>query len=136
VSEQESFKVTDRRGRGDVAAGAALPAIERSDTAGPERGDRTGSSEFRAGAGPGLDALFMMFASSALASLGGGLPETGERTPDLEQARAAIDVLVMLRDKTRGNRTEHESRLLEDILYDLQMRFVSASRGSAQRGPA
>jgi hypothetical protein len=42
----------------------------------------------------------------------------------------------MLRDKTRGNRTERESRLLEDILYDLQMRFVSASRGSAQRGPA
>jgi hypothetical protein len=34
----------------------------------------------------------------------------------------------MLRDKTQGNRTEGESRLLEDILYDLQLRFVKAAR--------
>ena len=50
----------------------------------------------------------------------------------LEQARSAIDILLMLREKTHGNRTEQESRLLEEIVYDLQMRFVRAAReGSA-----
>jgi hypothetical protein len=34
----------------------------------------------------------------------------------------------MLREKTQGNRTEQESRLLEEIVYDLQMRFVQATR--------
>jgi hypothetical protein len=55
-------------------------------------------------------------------------PETNERTLDVDQAKGAIDMLLMLRDKTQGNRTEGESRLLEDILYDLQMRFVKAAR--------
>ena len=52
---------------------------------------------------------------------------------DLEQAREAIDVLVLLRDKTSGNRTEQESRLLEEIVYDLQMRFVRAAEAGPPR---
>ena len=71
----------------------------------------------------------MMFASSALVSLGVAPdPQTNESRRDFGQAQVAIDVLLMLREKTNGNRTEQESRLLEDILYDLQMRFVSAMR--------
>jgi hypothetical protein len=77
-----------------------------------------------------LSALFAMFASSALVSLGAMPdPETGAPRLDLGQAQAAIDVLLMLREKTRGNRTEQESLLLEETLYDLQMRFVRAARG-------
>jgi Domain of unknown function (DUF1844) len=71
----------------------------------------------------------MMFASSALVSLGAAPdPLTNESRRDLSQAQAAINVLLMLREKTNGNRTEQESRLLEGILYDLQMQFVSAVR--------
>jgi len=71
----------------------------------------------------------MMFASSALVSLGlAPDPQTNESRRDLAQAQAAIDVLLMLREKTNGNRTEQESRLLESVLYDLQMRFVIAVR--------
>jgi hypothetical protein len=75
----------------------------------------------------------MLFANSALIGLGAvAEPGSVERGPDLEQARSAIDILLMLRDKTHGNRTEQESRLLEEIVYDLQMRFVRAAReGSA-----
>jgi hypothetical protein len=73
-----------------------------------------------------------MFANSALVGLG-AVPEPGtdERRLDLDQARAAIDVLLMLRDKTQGNRTEQESRLLEELVYDLQMRFVRSARGGS-----
>jgi hypothetical protein len=134
VSEEESFKVTDRRGRGDLPSGAGPDSAEAaSSPRGPTR-DRAAhppSSEVPDGASPSdLGALFMMFASSALINLGAVPdPETDERRLDLGQAQAAIDVLLMLRDKTRGNRSEQESRLLEDVLYDLQMRFVRASRG-------
>jgi hypothetical protein len=79
-----------------------------------------------------LGALFVMLANSALVGLG-AVPEPGtdERRVDLDQARPAIDILVMLRDKTQGNRTDQESRLLEELIYDLQMRFVRAARGGS-----
>lgn len=133
MSEEESFKVTDRRGRGDLSSGAGAGSAEAAAShAAPDR-DRAGGPQPReipAGAPPSdLGALFTMFASSALINLGAVPdPETDERRLDLGQAQAAIDVLLMLRDKTRGNRSEEESRLLEDILYDLQMRFVRAAR--------
>ena len=117
MSEEETFKVTDRRGRGE-------PSPDPSPRAGVPRGDHlsVGAAD--------LAGLFMMFASSALISLGVAPdPESKETRADLEQARAAIDMLLMLRDKTNGNRTEQESRVLESILYDLQMRFVQAAHG-------
>lgn len=133
VSEDEPFKVTDRRSRGESPPepvrrpAQASPADEAPDRAGaPPRDDL--------GPGSGLSelgGLFMMFASSALVSLGAAPnPQTNEPKVDLTQAQAAIDVLLMLREKTQGNRTERETRLLESILYDLQMRFVSAARGN------
>jgi len=76
----------------------------------------------------------MMFASSALVSLGDAAdPSTGEQHVDLEQARDVIDMLALLRDKTAGNRTDEESRLLEQIMYDLQIRFVRASEAGRPR---
>jgi len=75
-----------------------------------------------------------MFASSALIGLGDAVdPSTGERHVDLDQARDAIDVLALLRDKTAGNRTEEESHLLEQVMYDLQMRFVRATEAARPR---
>jgi len=72
-----------------------------------------------------------MLASTALVNLGEAAdPETGERVLDLEQARDAIDLLALLRVKTEGNRTERESRLLDEMLYDLQLRFVRAAKGT------
>ena len=73
-----------------------------------------------------------MLASSALVNLGEAAnPETGERVLDLEQAKEAIDLLSLLRAKTEGNRTDQESHLLEEMLYDLHLRFVRAAKGAA-----
>ncbi len=141
MAEEESFKVTDRRGRASEAGPAepvAPPSAEPrpSSTRAPraEPVDRSGVSGGGETGGPTLQGLFMMFASSALINLGEAAdPVTGERRVDLEQAREAIDVLVLLRDKTSGNRTEQESRLLEEIVYDLQMRFVRAAEAGRPR---
>jgi hypothetical protein len=121
VSEEEPFKVTDRRHRvessAESPAGVGTPAGGRAETA----GSGAGRSD--------LGGLFMMFASSALVSLGlAPDPQTNESRRDLARAQAAIDMLLMLREKTNGNRTTEESQLLDGILYDLQMRFVSTSR--------
>ena len=52
-------------------------------------------------------------------------PETGRlAAPDLSIARQSIDTLEMLREKTRGNLDEGEMRLIDSLLYELQMRFV------------
>lgn len=84
--------------------------------------------------GPDLRGLFIMLASSALVNLGEAAdPATGERVLDLEQAKEAIDLLALLRVKTSGNRTDQESHLLEEMLYDLQLRFVTAARSATGR---
>jgi hypothetical protein len=53
-------------------------------------------------------------------------PETGGRIKNVDLARHAIDTLVVLEQKTKGNLTEEEAELLKNILYDVKMRFVNA----------
>lgn len=63
-------------------------------------------------------------------------PETGEPAPaNLPVARQTIDSLEMLREKTRGNLDEDETKLLEGLLYELHLRFVEAQgAGSGSEG--
>lgn len=55
-------------------------------------------------------------------------PMTQQRRRDLPQAKHTIDILLMLRDKTRGNLTAEENQLLQELLPQLQMAYVAASR--------
>ena len=49
-------------------------------------------------------------------------------TSNLEAASQMIELIAMLQEKTRGNLEPAESKLLEDLLYDLRMRFVQAQQ--------
>jgi Domain of unknown function (DUF1844) len=127
MADEETFKVTDRRHREPDPA----PEPTRLHAPGTASASPNPAREplRRDQAGPDLSALLVMFASSALIALGEAPdPETGEPERDLDHAREAIDTLLLLRDKTEGNRTEPESRLLEGILYDLEVRFVRAAQ--------
>jgi hypothetical protein len=54
-------------------------------------------------------------------------PVSGELSdPNLIAAAQMIDLLSLLQDKTRGNLDPAESKLLDDLLFDLRMRFVQA----------
>ena len=54
-------------------------------------------------------------------------PETGRRPePDIESAKRIIELLEMLQAKTKGNLIPEEEKLLDDLLYELRMRFVQA----------
>jgi hypothetical protein len=57
-------------------------------------------------------------------------PGTAPPPPDLGAAGQMIEILGLLEEKTRGNLTPEESKLLEQVLYELRMRFVQA-RGMA-----
>jgi hypothetical protein len=51
---------------------------------------------------------------------------------NLPAAHQIIDILAMLEEKTRGNLTAEERQLLEQILYELRMRYVEASKAPPQ----
>jgi hypothetical protein len=55
-----------------------------------------------------------------------GNPLTGKVEPDRPVAKQMIDIIGMLREKTRGNLNPGEDRLIEDILFDLRMKYVEA----------
>jgi hypothetical protein len=61
-----------------------------------------------------------------------GPAEEGEPSPDLAAARHAIDMLAMLSEKTRGNLTLEEQRLIENSLTELRFRYVQVSEKAAQ----
>ena len=147
MTDEENFKVTDRRRRFDEAASDSASAAGASPTpavspVGPDssRAEAPGETDLDAehgapddlelGGAPDLRGLFVMFASSALIALGAAPdPMTGQRSIDLEQAQEAIETLMLLEVKTEGNRTEAETRLLDELLDDLQARFVQLTQG-------
>ena len=51
-------------------------------------------------------------------------PFSKKKDKDLEQAKFAIDMLDILKEKTKGNLTKEEKDIMEDILYDLHMKYL------------
>jgi hypothetical protein len=51
-------------------------------------------------------------------------PFSKEKNKDLAQAKGTIDLLDMLKDKTKNNLTNEEEQLLDDILYDLRTKYL------------
>lgn len=69
--------------------------------------------------------LIMSIASSAAMSMGlTPDPQTGHTGKDKKMARFNIDLLVMLKDKTKNNLTDDEKKLIDSLLLDLQNKFI------------
>jgi hypothetical protein len=73
--------------------------------------------------------FLMIYLQTALIHLG-ELEDSVEKKPqiNLEAARQIIDILDMLKEKTRGNLTQEEERYLESMLFDLRMRYVEKAK--------
>ncbi len=56
-------------------------------------------------------------------------PNSNSVSVNLELARQNIELLAMLQEKTKGNLEADEHKLLDELLFDLRMRFVDAKRG-------
>ena len=73
--------------------------------------------------------FIMSLTSSAFYHLGDiADPETGKTETNLPAVQQTIDMLIMLKEKTQGNLTEEEAKLLEQLVYELQMKFVAKSK--------
>jgi Domain of unknown function (DUF1844) len=80
---------------------------------------------------PAIDfATFVLSLShSALVHLGDAPdPSGGPARPDVTMAKQTIDLLALLQEKTEGNLSGEEERLLDQVLYDLRMRYVEVTR--------
>lgn len=160
--EQPTFKVTDRRlfnADGspreltpEEEAAAAAPAAVASPP--PDPGPETPKAATETSPSPGADeeefseadladardptsfvSFLMSIASNAASALGMmEHPVTHQREVDVELGKHWIDVLGMLEKKTAGNLTPQEKRMLEGLLADLRMQYVSLVNSPQQPG--
>jgi hypothetical protein len=74
---------------------------------------------------------FSTFVVSLATSAMGNMGEGPSGTMDLDIARHSIDILGLLRDKTKGNLDDEESKLLETVLYEARMKYLEKTRALA-----
>lgn len=125
MDEDQGFSVRDRR------AGAEEPGTEaqQKQAEGADPMARAAKAyEEHQGNGP-ADLDFSTFVISLATSAQVGLgavphPETNEFSRNIPAAKQMIDILTILREKTRGNLTEPESALLEQVLFNLHIHYV------------
>jgi hypothetical protein len=140
-SGSSGFKVVDRRPfAADGSRKEDIPGEEKKVEAAPED-DRTtllepqnepqGQYEDES---PGFETLVSYLSTTAMFQLGLIPGPSGERIPaDMPNAKRTVDLLEVLQEKTKGNLSPGESRLLEDVLYELRMTFVEMQKRQARK---
>ncbi|MCK4547023.1 MAG: DUF1844 domain-containing protein [Candidatus Eisenbacteria sp.] len=63
-------------------------------------------------------------------------PFTGKVERDMLSAKAAVDMLVMLQEKTGGNLSAAEKKILDQVVYELQMNYVDEANKPDPEKPA
>ena len=85
---------------------------------------------------PKIDLTTFILSISSAAYMGLGIvPPPGAKEPrlDLDQARQNIDLLELIYDKTRGNRTADEDKLIEQLLFETRLKFVEKQKESRKK---
>jgi hypothetical protein len=83
----------------------------------------------------GFETLVSYLSTTAMFQLGLIAGPGGERIPpDMVNAQRTIDLLEVLQEKTSGNLTPEETRLLDDVLYELRMTFVELQKRQTRKG--
>ncbi|HUI68093.1 MAG TPA: DUF1844 domain-containing protein [Nitrospirota bacterium] len=134
-NDQKEFIVRDRRISSSKDSGdSSEPSGEQSEHA-PSNAERaTGSSSEQKQTEPIPDLDFSAFiltlAATAQVSLGSlPNPQTRQSEQDLPAAKQMIDILGLLKDKTKGNLSQDEQALLDSALFNLRMQYIEAIDG-------
>jgi hypothetical protein len=131
-TEAKGFTVQDRRRFSPETGEARKDAPEEAGAtvqAGAENIQSGGGAHESEQALPEINfsAFVISVSTQALMHLGEiANPMSGKVEIDVPVAKQMIDILGMLKDKTRGNLNASEDRLIEDILFDLRMKYVEA----------
>lgn len=114
AAQEQKAKPAAAGAMGGAAAGGAAPGV-------PGAADEYGPADFIE--------LVRMLASQALLYLGAiPDPQTGRAILAPDMAKLNIDLLGILEEKTKGNLTEQESRMLTSTLYELRLQYVEISK--------
>jgi hypothetical protein len=131
--ENKGFTVQDRRRFSPETGEAREDAAESKETASQASAQASPAQEAadatRANALPEIDfsTFVISLSTQALMHLGEiANPVSGKIEADISVAKQMIDILGMLKDKTRGNLNSNEDQLMEGILFDLRMKYVEA----------
>ena len=148
--EQSAFKVTDRRmftSEGEIReqqqpdpGEQAPPQKEEPPKASQEEKPKASqeqkeeakrTAEKDPNQGVNFASFLLSLATTGMVHLG-EIPEsgTGQKMEDLEAARQMIDILGLLKEKTKGNLSAEESDLLENVLYELRLKFMGKSKAT------
>jgi hypothetical protein len=128
--EEQGFRVTDKRG---FKEDGETRGTENTETSGERPAGEQGSSTEPPPADRGIPHPPIDFSSYILSfyyqglMLLGALPnqDSDKSHEDVDAARHIIDLLSMLEEKTKGNLTIEEKKLLEDVLYELRMAYMA-----------
>ena len=135
--ENKGFKVVDKRGRPDEErekeaqappppSGPDAGGRNREGAGGVQGEKRPVSGESLVG-GPSFLDLVMSLQMGAMVNLGMVQTNDGRRSPvNLPAAKDSIDLLDVLKEKTKGNLSEEETGVLSEGLYHLRMAYVAA----------
>ncbi len=124
--QEKSFVVRDKR------FSATKEEKEERQTADEGKAEETskGDASTKEEALPEIDFNSFIFSlsTSALIQLGEiEDPFTQKTAKNLPLAKQTIDLIGMLKEKTKGNLTTQEERVIENILYDLRMRYIKSA---------
>ena len=125
--EGEGFVIKDKRSS-QISEDAAT-FLDDQETKGQE--EQTGSSKEKETESFQIDfsTFIMSLTSSAFYHLGDMPdPSTGKKEVNLPAVQQTIDMLVMLREKTKGNLKEDEEKLVEQLIYELQVKYVAKTK--------
>ena len=118
------------RAEREAAKKAATAASEEAQPAGGAAGETAGETRGETAAGrippASFEVLISTFVVPALTAMG-KLPDPVQGHPVVrpDLAKHYIDMLSMIEEKTRGNLTKGEAGMLEDVLHQLRMSFVT-----------
>ena len=125
--EGEGFIIKDKRSS-QISEDAAT-FLDDQETEGQE--EQTGSSKEKETESFQIDfsTFIMSLTSSAFYHLGDMPdPSTGKKEVNLPAVQQTIDMLIMLREKTKGNLKEDEEKLIEQLIYELQVKYVAKTK--------
>lgn len=120
-AQEEKRRLAEQEQKKAAEAQSAPPPPPGRRSAAP--GPRTGREVPQ----PSFAALVTSLLTQALFYLGDLAPQGAEPVVNLDMAKYQIDLLAILEEKTRGNLTEEEQRVLDNALYEARMRYVSVA---------
>ena len=123
-TEGEGFTIKDKRSssQSDEETKASEESQKKEQTAKEEPPSQAESQNFELN----FSTFVLSLTSSAFYHLG-DIPDpmTGQKQENLPAVKQTIDILIMLQEKTKNNLDVEEAKLMEQLIYELQVKYVA-----------